>query len=197
MRGAIGRMMGAAVLVALGGCVSVPAVLQTPGNGAVASIDPATQPAPVGSTVRWGGTLVAVRPEAQRTCFEVLSRPLWNNGRPKSPSTYVYGDAPDAARMRFAACQPGFVDPQEHPVGHDVTVLGTVTGQRMQMVGAHALSEPTVAVQGVRWWPMARANAYPYGPYPYWWGPYPGWYGPGWGPGWYGGGVWIRGGRVR
>jgi outer membrane lipoprotein len=163
-------------LLGLAGCVTMPQQL----NGAVGSVDPAAGTVAPGTSVRWGGVLLATLPMADRTCFEILSRPLESgSGRP----AFRYADQGDPRGTRFMACQGGFVDPEAHRQRSEVTVMGQVSGTQTRRVGQYGLTEPVVSITGIQWWhprPVMYPDpywGYPYGP----WGPYPGWYG-----GWYG-----------
>lgn len=167
-------------LLGLAGCAVVPQKIA----GEVASTDPAAGGWTTGSSVRWGGELLATTPLEDHTCFEILSRPLETGGRPRYHSD-------DAAGPRFLACQPGFVDPETHMKGAQVTVMGQVVTVRTGQVGEHKFSQPVVEAAGVQWW-QPRPDPYAY---PSYWGPWgPGFYrdpffpgGYGWGPGYYGG----------
>lgn len=164
-------------VLGLAGCVTLPQQL----NGAVGSVDPTTGPVSPGTQVRWGGTLLATLPMTDRTCFEILSRPLDSGGRPLARN-------PDRSGTRFMACQGGFADPESRDKHTEVTVLGRVTGTQTRQVGQYALAEPVVAIDGIQWWRPRPQYDDRYWGDPYWgpwgpWGPYPygGWYG-----GWYG-----------
>ena len=69
--------LGAALLAA---CASQPVPLQ----GTFTEITPqqATAADSTGATVRWGGRVVEVEPQTNRTCFEMISTRLSAYGRP-------------------------------------------------------------------------------------------------------------------
>jgi outer membrane lipoprotein len=122
-----------------------------------------------GERVRWGGTIVATRPERDRTCIEVVSKPLDRRAR-SILTDQTYG--------RFEACARGFYDPEIYAEGREVTVVGTIEGTRAGKVGDYDYPFPRVDAEWVYLWPERRPErAYYYDPYP--WYPWWGWYGGG------------------
>lgn len=120
------------------GCMTVPLELQgpyiqtTPGSSAA-------------TAVRWGGQLVTTLNQPQETCFEILGTRLSEaSSRPRDTSQ---------SGARFVACQPGFIDPQAHDQGTEVTVIGHVVGHIQRSVGAYPLSEARVQIEAIHWWP--------------------------------------------
>lgn len=151
----------ATVLLAalLGACASTPEALR----GTFRPLDPAAATeGDIGAAVRWGGTLLEVRPEQQRTCFEILSRPLSDTGRP---------DADAAPERRFLACREGFSDPAAFPAERLVTVAGDLTEFRTRPIGEYDYRFPVVAARAIHLWPEpVEREAYP--PPPWWYDPY-------------------------
>lgn len=160
-------LAGVMLSLLLVGCVTVPAPLE----GRFDETAPSAAPS-AGSAVRWGGRIVAVEPEAERTCFQILGLPLAQNARPRDI---------DEASGRFVACRDGFYDPAVFVAGRELTVTGRVTGSATRLVGAFEYTLPEVAAEVIYLWPR-RQPIDPYGPRHYdpFWGP-PGW---GWGVGW-------------
>jgi outer membrane lipoprotein len=163
------------------GCVSIPQSLEATN---LSSITPSMvrdgAGAGVGERVRWGGSVLEVRPAATETCITVLSHPLNSTARPI---------ATDATFGRFLACGPGFYDPAVYAKDRSVTVLGQVQGVVDGVVDGAVYRFPQVRIEALHLWPIVVYAAPPY--YwggPYWYGPYwgPYWYGPAWGPYWYG-----------
>lgn len=152
----------ATVALTLGGCASTPETLQ----GEFADLAPADAgESDIGATVRWGGQLLAVEPEPERTCFEVLSRPLNKAARPQN-------ETPGTGR-RFLACSDGFIDPAAYPADRDVTLVGELTGFETRAIGGYDYDYPVLALDTVHIWakrPELDAGAYPHG---WWYGPYP------------------------
>lgn len=153
----------------LAGCVSVPAPLE--GEYPVFQPDQATDRS-IGARVRWGGEVISSRPEANRTCFEVLARDLDRTYRPL-PGDRTYG--------RFLACKEGFQDPAVFRQGREITVVGRLDEFVTQEVGEYSYRYPRLDADTVYLWPERPDVAvYDYGPYdPYWW------YGPYWHPYYY------------
>jgi len=206
MTRSVNYALAVALAAGLGGCAVMPAELQ----GDYSQTSPSTQLA-AGTAVRWGGRFIGTANLPDETCFEILSKELdTSTGRPRSIQDH---------QGRFLACQSGFVDPETHEQGQDVTVTGRLTGQMGRPIGDHTLMEPRVDITGIHWW-QPRVYPYdgPYGPYgygPYGYGP---WGSPFWGPrfgdpffygggfyhggyyrggGYHGGGNWNHGGGMN
>jgi len=157
---ALGMM---ALFAAVAGCATTPEALR----GDFAALQPAgaTQ-RNVGERVRWGGRLLAVRPEQERTCFEILSQPLDDTGRPRSDA---------APGRRFIACRQGFADPAAFPEERPITVTGRLEGFRDRRIGEYDYRFPLIEAQAVHLWAAPRKPD-PYPPpwgYDPFWGPYP------------------------
>ena len=110
-----------------------------------------------GEAVRWGGTIVSMRPEKERTCFEVAAFSLDREARPV-PS--------DASPGRFLACGPGFYEPAVYTAGREVTVVGALNGTTVRKVGEFDYTFPRVDAAAVHLWPLrpppeARPPSYP------------------------------------
>jgi outer membrane lipoprotein len=148
---------GTAVLLA--GCVTAPAPLQ----GEYAPLRPqdaAAQPSG-GAVIRWGGRIVSVQPEADRSCFEIVGVPLGSSARPRRI---------DTSEGRFLACRAGFYDPEVFQPGREVTVTGHVEGVEQRKVGEYDYRYPRVAADVIYLWPeQRREDMHPYG-YPYFYG---------------------------
>jgi outer membrane lipoprotein len=89
--------------------------------------------------VRWGGELVETRPEAGRTCFEIIEHPLDRTARPR---------AVDESSGRFVACARGFYDPAVWTPGRAVTAAGAVDGTTTTRVGGSDVTVPRVDARG-------------------------------------------------
>jgi outer membrane lipoprotein len=180
------RALAFTLLVAIltAGCASVPKSLQ---SDRLSTVTPSVvrdgAGAGVGEQVRWGGSILEVKPEAGETCITVLSRPLDDSARPL---------VTDASFGRFVACGQGFYDPAVYAKDRSLTVLGTVDGVIEGAVAGASYRFPKVRIEGLNLWPIIVYATPPfYGPYwggPLWYGPSwgPFWYGPAWGPYWYG-----------
>lgn len=165
------RLLPAAFAVlALGACATGPAPIR--GEFSAISPEQASSQGTPGANVRWGGSLIAVEPEANRTCFVVLSRPLKADGRPQLKR--------EATDGRFIACRSGFYDPALFAEGRDVTFTGRVGGFEERAIGAYPFRYPRLDADVVYLWEereerIDMRHAYPYRS-PYW--------GPWWRPFW-------------
>lgn len=147
----------------LGGCASTPEALQ----GEFSALDPATATAADrGTHVRWGGRLLEVRPERDRTCFEILSLPLDDaTARPDDDVT---------PGRRFVACRDGFSDPAAYPEQRLVTVTGTLADFTTRTIGQYDYRYPQVDVRNIHLWPeLRRRPDYDRDLMPWWYDPYP------------------------
>lgn len=159
----------ALAVLALAGCAAAPKPLR----GEFAPLQPADASAAqrLGDTVRWGGTLVAVTPSRDETCFEVLGRDLGETARPRR--------ADDTSSGRFLACRAGFYDPAIFAPDREVTITGRVAGFETRRIGEYDYTYPRVAADIVYLWPERRNDdhyyhADPFWPSyrPFWWGGY-------------------------
>jgi len=149
-------------------CTTIPEQLQ----GEYASLEPQNAAeADLNTEVRWGGILLETRPEANHTCFEILSRKLEKSMRPAKT---------DQSDGRFIACRPGFYDPKVFVKDREVTVTGKIVNIDSRKVGEYDYNYPVVDAEFISLWPKRRTRAYyngwgPYSPY-YWNYPYHGFY---------------------
>lgn len=147
------------LLLVLSGCATIPAPLQ----GDYAASQPENPPA-AAEKVRWGGQIIRVDNDAQRSCFEVLARPLDSRARPLQR---------DSSEGRFLACRAGFYDPVVFEAGRDITVAGTVEGSELRKVGEYEYRYPRVAADVIYLW---SEQSYARDPWVYGWDPF--WYRP-------------------
>jgi outer membrane lipoprotein len=149
----------AAVLLA--GCAMAPKPLQ----GEFAALSPlqSSESARAGDLVRWGGEIVQVETRPDRSCFELLSKPLRDSARPQS------GDISDG---RFFACRSGFYDPALFAPGRELTVTGRVEGFEERPIGEYVYRYPRVAAEVLYLWPeqVVDYRYHHYGAWPH----YPG-----------------------
>jgi outer membrane lipoprotein len=172
------------IVLLLVACASpVPTMIRTPPANPVSLAEvQRDSDAYAGKQVRWGGSILSVENRERSTVVILLARPLDAEGEPRAEADPL---------GRFMAEIVGFVDPAELPVDRLLTVVGAVTGVRVQDVGEYPYRYPVVAATS-RWlWPKQEPLT-PYYGYPDpWFSPWYGWYG--YGP-WYGPGVgpWYR-----
>ncbi|HET6545513.1 MAG TPA: Slp family lipoprotein [Rhodanobacteraceae bacterium] len=153
-------------------CATVPAPLQ--GQFSESSPAQAVQSGQTGQRVRWGGEIIKVEPKADRTCFEILGRPLNISARPI---------ARDTSEGRFIACHDGFYDPEIFQRGREATVVGRVTGTDRGPVGDYDYTYPHVAADAIHLWPERPVYPRSYDS-PFLYDPFWGGFGPYWGPYW-------------
>jgi len=114
--------------------------------------------------VRWGGMILETRPEADFTCFEILSKELGTSMRPV---------VSDQEGGRFIACKPGFYDPEIFKKGREVTLTGAIVHMDMRKVGEYNYQFPVVDIDFMSLWPKRSQRVYMYGPYQPWYWHYP------------------------
>lgn len=191
--GLAGAVM-AGVLLFVGCAAPVPPDIRTPEPTAVSvSAARAAPSAYIGTPVRWGGSILAVRNDTATSDIEILARPLTATGEPEPDDT---GDGA-ASLGRFIARFAGFLDPAAYPEGRLLTVAGTVADVETRDVGEYPYRYPVVRATGKHLWPepVTTVGPYPSPWYDPWYGyGWPGWgygpwYGPGYGPGF---GPWYR-----
>lgn len=160
------------MLGAVAGCARPPRPLQ--GEFPPLSVGDAQAASHLGDRVRWGGTIVATRPETDRTCVEIVARPLDRRARPRTV---------DQVEGRFRACTTEFLDPEVYAPKRELTVVGTIDAVIDGKIGNRDYPFPQVAAESIYLWPLRPVER----DFDY----YGGYYGAGpyWGPAW-GLGVW-------
>jgi outer membrane lipoprotein len=151
----------ATAVALLAACASQPQPLQ----GAFAEISPydAITTDSTGAMVRWGGRIVDVEPQPNRTCFEMISTGLSVTGRPYWATDDVGG--------RFIACRTGFYDPALFQKNREVTFTGRIAGYENRRIGQYDYRFPRVEADVIYLWPIVErvdVVSYP-APWP-WWG---------------------------
>ncbi len=145
----------------LAACASQPVPLR----GSFTEITPqaAVSNDSTGAVVRWGGRIVRVEPQENRTCFEVLSTRLNSYGRPYWASDEIGG--------RFIACRPGFYDPALFQNNREVTFTGRVDGYESRKIGGYDYRFPRLSADVVYLWPVRERVDVITRPAPWpWWG---------------------------
>ncbi len=135
-------LLSAPLLLVLAACVSAP----DPLIGDFSEVGPAeaARADHTGATVRWGGTIAAVEPLADRTCFQIVGRELSKRGRPIIE---------DKSSGRFLACRTGFYEPEVFAVGRSLTVVGRIDGAENRNIGEYTYPHPRLAADVVFLWP--------------------------------------------
>jgi outer membrane lipoprotein len=158
-------LLAACAAALLAACSTVPEGLR----GEYAPLSPnQVGPRDIGRDVRWGGVILATRPDASRTCFEVLSRSLDRSMRPRNE---------DLTQGRFIGCTAGFHDPAVFKKDREISMTGRVEAIETGQVGEFEYRFPVVAADFVTMWPE-RPDVIIYDYYDpffypwYGWGPY-------------------------
>lgn len=133
----------------LTGCASVPDQLE--GDYSESFFANQATEQSVGANVRWGGAVIETMPESDRTCIEVLAKPLDIRARPE-PSDENLG--------RFLACRGEFIDPEIFSGGREVTAVGRISGFREGNVGEYDYVYPVIDADAVELWPEELETAY-------------------------------------
>jgi outer membrane lipoprotein len=152
-------ILAAALLAA---CASQPRPLQGTFNE-ITPLDAVVSDS-TGATVRWGGRIVDVEPQTNRTCFEMISTRLSDYGRPYWATDDVGG--------RFIACRTGFYDPAVFGKNREVTFTGRIDGYENRRIGEYDYRVPRVEADVVYLWPAHEyVNVVTTRPAPWpWWG---------------------------
>ena len=150
-----------ALAASLAACASAPQPLQ----GQFTPLTPrqAVERDSTGAVVRWGGRIVEVEPQPNRTCFQMISTRLDVSGRPYWASDDVGG--------RFIACRTGFYDPAVFEKNREVTFTGRIEGYDTRRIGQYDYRLPRLAADVVYLWPVRQRVDVIERPAPWpWWG---------------------------
>jgi len=150
----------------LGACATYPGPLQ----GQYTGVRPhqAAERDMTGAMVRWGGRIVSVEPQQNRTCFEMISTRLDSQGRPYWASDEVGG--------RFIACRQGFYDPALFQADREVTFTGRIGGYETRKIGGYDYRFPRLEADVVYLWPIQERVDVVHRPGPYRGYPWGGWW---------------------
>ena len=96
-----------------------------------------------GSDVHWGGQIVTVKNERDRTLIEVLALPLDSDGEPQTDLR---------PQGRFIVDKSGFLEPREYASGRLVEVHGRLNGFTDGMVGDSPYRYPVVGSERIKLW---------------------------------------------
>lgn len=114
----------------------------------------------VGAMVRWGGVIIQTSPEHEKTCFEISSRPLDEEGEPLQT---------DRTFGRFMACAKGFYEPSVYAASRKLTVVGELAPPVTGKVGEHEYRYPMLKVEALHLWPIMQTSYPPVFLYdPFW-----------------------------
>lgn len=96
-----------------------------------------------GIQVRWGGVINKVENQATHTRVEIISKDLYDDGKPKVDSS---------SKGRFIANYPGFVDPVIYKEGDYITIVGKIESVDAALIGEYSYSYPVVNVDSEYLW---------------------------------------------
>ncbi len=173
-----GLVLALGLSVLLSGCATVPEAIRgtttTPQMNLMA-----VQGAPqiyVGQEARFGGRVISVTNDKNRTRLEIAAMTLDSAARP------ILGEPSSG---RFAAYYNGFLDPINFK-NQLVTVVGPITGSENGAVGQASYRYVTVNINSFKRWREVTEIAMPAEPVgPWGWGyggdPWRGGFGPSWG----------------
>lgn len=136
------------MIAALSGCSSHPVQQQ--------SVTPAqlsTNPDPElkGTELVWGGEIISVKNETDRTLLEVLAYPLNSSGE---------AVAGRASTGRFLADREGYLEPREYKPGRRVTVTGPFLGYKDGEVDGTFYRYPALEARQLTLWPEKTTNRF-------------------------------------
>lgn len=104
-----------------------------------------------GREMTWGGEIVSVRNEAERTIVEVLSYPLNSANEPLTDRTSM---------GRFLADRSGYLEPKEYTAGKRITVSGPLLGYKDGYVGETPYTYPALEARDIKLY--QKVQRYPY-----------------------------------
>lgn len=106
-------------------------------------------PARTGMTVIWGGRVVGVVNQDDRTELELVALPLGPGDRPRRQAD----EGP-----RFVIRQPGFLDPMTYAPGRFVTARGRFQGLEQRRAGGLPVQHPVLEAEKLELWPVNTTN---------------------------------------
>jgi outer membrane lipoprotein len=129
-----------------------------------------------GRVVLLGGVIVTTVNKQEGTLLEVYQTRLDSAGRPMDT---------DRSEGRFLALYQGFLDSEIYKQGREVTLVGTVEGEKVQPLGEIEYHYPYLIIKEIHLWEEEEPVQYE----PYSWDPWDDFRGPwgfgGWYPWWY------------
>jgi len=102
-----------------------------------------------GTELVWGGEIISVKNQADRTLLEVLAYPLNSSGE---------AAASRASTGRFLADRKGYLEPREYKPGRRVTVKGPFLGYKDGEVDGIFYRYPALEARALTLWPEKTTN---------------------------------------
>jgi outer membrane lipoprotein len=123
-----------------------------------------------GRVVLLGGVIVKTVNKQEGTLLEVYQTRLDREGRPTDT---------DRSEGRFLALYQGFLDSVIYKEGRQVTIAGTVQGEKVQLLGEIEYRYPSLIIKELHLWEEeepVQYEPYPWDPwddpwFPWWWPP--------------------------
>jgi outer membrane lipoprotein len=129
----------------LGGCSSIPALLQMPENTVLTNFVNVRENADSeqGKSARWGGIIAKVTNNADNTMVEVVHFPLKASARPKQGNE---------TQGRFRVYFSGLLDPMIFKEGKSITAIGSVSISEQGKIGEHKYTYPILKASYIHLW---------------------------------------------
>ena len=134
------------MIAAISACSSYP-VQQQSVTPARLSSNP--DPELKGTELIWGGEIISVKNETDRTLLEILAYPLNSSGE---------AVAGRASTGRFLADRKGYLEPREYKPGRRVTVKGIFLGYKDGEVDGTFYRYPALEARALTLWPEKKTN---------------------------------------
>ena len=148
MKRTLALLVPALLLAACASYPDLPEGIRTPPSSDLSLTDVRESPDSFrGREVRWGGTILDVRNQAEHSWVEVLAYPLQRSGRP---------DTDGQSDGRFFGRVPQFLDPAVYTRGRQITVTGSLGESVVQQIGDHEYRYPVVEAEAHYLWPPER-----------------------------------------
>lgn len=131
-------------VLALSGCATSPLDTSAVNSRATPSQVVENPAGHRGERIQWGGHIVSITNDGDKTLLEVLSYPVAYDG---FPNTYRKPTG------RFVLQRRGFLEPQDYAPGRLVTVVGTVDSLVTTSVEKTRFVVPLVKAEQLKLWP--------------------------------------------